>query len=216
MWGATRLIGTLFSGTAGIVVAFATLPPRSLWRCGYRHRTHPVIGALKPASKRGTREEKMRAILAACAATQLLTACVSTQAPRTASGRPEVTIPNAPPAAVKSALLNRVIDRGYRLVKDEQFSLTVEKPVENVAAVLLLGTGMGPPVARLGLTVAEIDGNTRVVADMSLIQNSGTAFERRTDVSRGADSAQVQTMLEDVAAQVTLVRPASKKVARSG
>jgi len=107
-----------------------------------------------------------------------------------------------------------MIDKGYRIVKDDPFSLTVEKPVDNAAAVILLSTSAGgPPVARVTYTVAQIDNGTRVVADMALIQNAGMAFERRTDVSRGADSPMAQAFLDKIAAEVQ-PKAAPKKVAR--
>jgi hypothetical protein len=107
-----------------------------------------------------------------------------------------------------------MLDKGYRIVKDDPFSLTVEKPVENVAAVLLLSTSAGgAPVARVTYTVAQIENSTRVVADMALVQNAGMAFERRNDVSRGGDSPMVQAFLDKIAAQTEAKAPA-KKIAR--
>ncbi|MCJ2043000.1 hypothetical protein MKK58_00300 [Methylobacterium sp. J-078] len=153
-------------------------------------------------------------VFAAAAAMTVLGACQTVQPPATASGRPEVTIPGADPARVKSAILSGMIDKGYRIVKDDPFSLTVEKPVENFAAVLLLSTNAGgPPVARVTYTVAQIDNGTRVVADMALISNAGMAFERRTDVSRGADSPMAQAFLDKIAAE-TQAKSSPKKVAR--
>jgi len=103
---------------------------------------------------------------------------------------------------VKAALLSGMLDLGYRLVRDEAFSITLERQTDNFAANLLLATPAGgPPVVRVTYTVAELGPDVRVVSDMALIQNSGTAFERRNDVSRGADSPRVQAFLDTIAAE---------------
>lgn len=142
-----------------------------------------------------------------------LTACQTVKPPATASGRPEVTIPGASAAQVKPLLLSKTIDKGYRIIKDDAYSLTFEKPTDNMAAAILLSTNAGgPPTQRVTFTIAELGGATRVVADMAFVSNAGMAFERRTDVSSGAAAPQVQAFLDEVAAQAT---PApTKKVAR--
>lgn len=149
-------------------------------------------------------------LLVAAAAFSVLAACQTVQPPATASGRPEVTIPGASPAKVKAAILSGMLDKGYRLTKDDTYSLTVEKQVEDTAAVILLSSGAGgPPIARVTYTVAEIGDGTRVVSDMALISNAGMAFERRMDVSQGNQAPMAQAFLDRTAASF-----AEKKVAR--
>ena len=152
-------------------------------------------------------------IAAICLSFIGLTACQTVKPPATASGRPEVTISGVTPAQVKPVLVNKTIDKGYRIVKDDAYSLTFEKPSDSFAANVFLGTRAGgPPVQRVSFTIAEVGGATRVVADAALVSNAGMAFEQRTDVSSGALAPQVQGFLDEVAAQAA---PApTKKIAR--
>ena len=148
--------------------------------------------------------------MAAAAVILTLAGCQTAQPPTTASGRPEVTIQGAAPAKVKAAILSGMLDKGYRIVRDDQFSLSVERPVENIMAVALLSTGAGgAPVGRITYTVAQVESSTRVVADLALVQNAGMAFERRTDVSQGNDAPLIQAFLDQIKESST-----EKKVAR--
>lgn len=153
-------------------------------------------------------------VLLLVAGLPLLAACQTAKPPATASGRPEVTITgNVDPARVKALLLTKMIDRGFRLVKDDPFSLTMDKTSDSFGAQLLLGTPAGdPPVARVTYTIAPIGDTVRVVADMAVVQNAGMAFEKRIDVSQSGESPKVQGYLDQVAAEATAAAP--KKAAR--
>src|SRR3954469_20081103 len=142
------------------------------------------------------------AALFAVLALPTLAACQSTAAgPATASGRPEVTIPGKSPAAVRSALVNRMLDVGYRVSRDDASTLTVEKEASGAAAQLLLSTPAGgSPNVRITYTFADVGRATRVVADMAIVSNPGTGLEKRIDVSRGPEALKVQAYLDAVAA----------------
>lgn len=150
-------------------------------------------------------------VIAAAAAMLSLVACQTVKPPATASGRPEVSIAGAKPEQVKALLVSKMLDKGYRLAKDDSFNVTFEKVSDNLAANILFGTRAGGnPVVRVNYTIADLSGSVRVVADLAIISNAGMAFENRTDVSAGAEAPKVQAFLETVAEE-TATRP--KKVA---
>lgn len=141
----------------------------------------------------------------------VLGSCATTApAPQTASGKAEVTI-QAPAQVIKSALINEMINRGYRIVRDSEYELAFEHVITNVALVMLLGTsGGGAPTERVTYQIAALGPSTRVIADIAVISNSGTAFEKRIETSQGADAPNVQALLDKVASDAG----AATKVAR--
>jgi hypothetical protein len=121
----------------------------------------------------------------------------------TASGHPEVTVQNVAADKVKAALVNKMLNKGYRITRDTQFELAYDKPVENVMASVLLGSKYdSQPNARVAYSIAQVGKDVRVVADLAVITNPGSAFERRTDLNRGVESPKVQTFLDDMASEV--------------
>ncbi|MBB5053047.1 hypothetical protein HNQ36_003038 [Afipia massiliensis] len=118
---------------------------------------------------------------------------------QTASGKPEVVLQNASVDAVKSELINNMINGGYRVTKDTSYELSFDKPVQNIAAAALLGSRYdAQPNARVTYTIASMGPNIRVVADLAVITNPGSSFERRTEFNNSQDSAQIQAMLDNL------------------
>lgn len=130
-----------------------------------------------------------------------LGACQTTQSstPSTASGLPEVTIAGVTPDRVKAELVNVMINRNFRVVKDTPLQLALDAPVTNILASVLLGSQYdSQPVERASFTLIQQGGATRVVADLAIITNPGSAFEMRTTINGGTESAAVQLALDDV------------------
>lgn len=120
----------------------------------------------------------------------------------TASGKPEMTVA-APADLVKPVIVGKMLSRGYRITRDTQYELSFDKPTDNIAVAVLLGSKYdSQPNARVSYSFAPIGGETRVVADMAIITNPGSAFERRTDVNGSADSPIIQGLLNDVKADM--------------
>lgn len=136
--------------------------------------------------------------IAALAAT--LCGCASVDH-QTASGKVEVTI-NAPPEAVKASIVNAMVNQRYRISKDTAFELAFDKPTDNLLAAAFLGSRYdSTPNTRISYFLAPTPPSVRVVADFAIITNPGSSFERRTDLNRSEDTAQVQALLDDVKAQ---------------
>jgi hypothetical protein len=104
----------------------------------------------------------------------------------TPSGHAEVTISRLAPDKVKAALVNKMIDRGYRITKDTQFELTFDKPADNAVAVILLSSERGgTPNLRVSYSIAQVGDDVRVVA-VAVISNPGSPYEKRLDLNGAA------------------------------
>lgn len=132
------------------------------------------------------------------AAALMLAACQTAQQPTTPSGKAEVTI-KAPVAAIKAQLLSRAMDRRFNVTKDTEYLLQVEKPTENLAAAVLLGSKYDSvPSERIVFTFAPLGENTRVVAALMIVTNPGSAFERLTPINAGEGVDRTQNTLNEI------------------
>lgn len=133
----------------------------------------------------------------------VLASCGTPVRQDTASGRPEVTVHHVASDRVKGALVSGMLNRGYRITKDSQFEIAFDRPVDNLAVAVLMGSKYdAQPNARVSYQIAQLGDDVRVVADMAIITNPGSAFERRMDVSAGADSPVIQAFLTTIAADL--------------
>jgi hypothetical protein len=140
----------------------------------------------------------MRLIILAAIAF-LCSACATVPPPATASGKPEVTIAEATPEKVKPVLVDKMLNSGFRITKDTPYELSFDKPVQNIAVAVLLGSKYdAQPNLRVSYTFAQLSTATRVVADVAIITNPGSAFEQRTDTNAGVDSHDIQILLETI------------------
>ena len=144
----------------------------------------------------------MSRIFIALASFLALSACAGTlHRPQTASGRPEVTIANTTPEKIKPVLVSEMANAGYRITKDTPYELSFDKPVQNLAMAALLGSRYdAQPNARVTYTFAQIGNDTRVIGDVAVITNPGSAFERRTELNNGVDAYDLQTGLQRLSA----------------
>lgn len=132
-----------------------------------------------------------------------LAACAAPVAHQTASGRAEATYPGVKVENVKAALVNRMTNGGYRVVRDSQFQLAFEKPNDNLAVNLLLGSKYDPQTnLRVTFDIAQAGDAVRVVSDLAVITNPGSGFEQRTDLNGSAASAEIQDTLDGLKYQI--------------
>jgi hypothetical protein len=115
------------------------------------------------------------------------------------AGRAQVTI-SATAALVKSHLMNEILPKGFTIISDTPNQVVFDRVSDNFAANLFFGTRYGgAPHYRLAFSLVEIAGSTNVYADIALVGNAGTAFERRQDFNQGSDLAAIQNLLNTVA-----------------
>jgi hypothetical protein len=140
----------------------------------------------------------------------VLIGCAAPVKHDTASGKPEVTIENTDSESVKQAVVNKMLDLGYTITSDTPYQISFDLPVESVMISLLAGSSYdAQPNARMAFTIAQTRAGVRVIADVALITNPGSAFERRTVLNQHRASIQVQTMLEQLKADVEQSRASS-------
>lgn len=140
-------------------------------------------------------------IIAALAAAVAVSACQTVQH-ATPSGRPEVTI-NAPMDDVKATYVGTLTNFGYSMVRDTNYQIVMEKPVDNLMANVLLSSRYDPTVeARITATFLNMGGQTRVTTDMGIVRNGGSAFEAVTPLNGSQDSVGVQSLLNEIKSEL--------------
>lgn len=77
--------------------------------------------------------------------------------------------------------------------------LKFDRPVTNILASALLGSRYdSQPNARITYMFSKFSSSIRVVADMAVITNPGSAFERRTPFNNNQDSLSIQQMMLNI------------------
>jgi len=138
----------------------------------------------------------------------LLAGCETVQPPATASGKPEVTI-NAPIAKIKSILISNAVNAGFSISKDSEYLLQFDKPSNNFAAQLLLGSKYdGVPNERYQITFAQMGDSVRVVAAGMIVTNPGSGFEQITVINSGDGINKTQEELLTVKQMAEAAPPA--------
>ena len=129
----------------------------------------------------------------------ILTGCATTPQLKTASGKPEVTIPNTTKKVIFDALTNAMIQQGYEIRNINDYSAVYGKRTNSILASMLLGSQYdSTPEARVAYTIVDTSEGVRVVATLQMITNPGSAFERVTDFSQQPDAQSWQSFLENL------------------
>jgi hypothetical protein len=157
-------------------------------------------------------------IVVLCAA---LGGCGTPVTHATGSGKVEVEINGTTPESVKASLVNSMINRGYRITKDTPYEIAFDKPVDNLAVAVLLGSKYdAQPNARVSYFIAATPPAVRVVADIAVITNPGSGFEQRTEMNASQASVEVQGLLDQVKVSLEIatraVSPAGKGQKKPG
>lgn len=123
----------------------------------------------------------------------------------TPSGKVEEVF-GASPDKVKPVLVSLMVNDGFNLTRDTNYQLAFDKPVQNVLAAALLGSKYdATPNERVSLMLVPVGPNTRVILDISVVTNPGSAFERLTPLNNGPDSARFQAALDQTSANFNWV-----------
>ncbi len=128
----------------------------------------------------------------------MLAGCAAPAKLNTASGRPERTF-NASADAVRATLVSHLVNRGYQVTKESQSLVIAEKRAESVMAQVLLGTAYDANVnARASFTIIPQGSTTRVVGDLALVSNPGSAFERVTVITNADELNRMQEAMNGI------------------
>jgi hypothetical protein len=128
-----------------------------------------------------------------------LAGCAAQVTHDTPSGKVEEVFA-AGPDKVKPVLVGMMSNAGFNLVRDTNYQVAFDKPVQNVLVGAFLGSNYNAvPDMRVSFTLVPVSDNTRVIADISVVTNPGSAFEQLTPFNNGPDSGQLQTNLDSLA-----------------
>lgn len=131
----------------------------------------------------------------------VLIGCVTPVDLGTASGRPEITT-NVSMDRLKPELMAAMMNRGYSMHRDSGVSLSMEKPLTGMAAAFF-GSRYDPnPAARITFTFIQSTDQLRLIADMAMVTNPGSGYERLTPANRSQDARIIQSFLEDLKARI--------------
>lgn len=129
----------------------------------------------------------------------MLLGCATYKPLPTASGAPEVTVEGKSKADVKNILMNKMIDRGFKLHKESESSLTFSRQSSSIGASILASAQMGQATdQRINLNLMEAGKGTRVVASLELVGYPGTSHEQSQDWTRTRYGNEFQGTLEDI------------------
>ncbi len=129
----------------------------------------------------------------------MLTGCAEAVAVNTPSGKAEVTVEGVSPDQVKPFLVNEMLNRKYTISHDAPYLIGFDRPTDNVLVSALVGTSYeATPNVRVSYTLVPVGHDTRVVADLAIIGNPGSAFERRHDINGGVDTPKYQIILDHI------------------
>lgn len=127
--------------------------------------------------------------LASLSLVALLVACAAPpQRLATASGKPEVTIPNASRKAVIDKLVAWKLEAGMNVKSASDYGFVASKAIDNnfMASFLYGSSYNSVPEARLTYSVVESPAGVRVFGRTEIVTNPGGGFERVNDVTEQA------------------------------
>lgn len=132
-----------------------------------------------------------------------LTACGTPVQHMTASGKVEEVFQGTPDQ-IKGPLVGMMSSNGFNMSKDTPYMLAFDKPSDNIVANVLLGSRYDAvPNARVSFAFAPMGVTTRVIADVSIVTNPGSAFERITPANNNESTGKLQGWLDDLAYQTS-------------
>lgn len=142
--------------------------------------------------------------LAASALIAFLSACAAPPQPlATPTGRPEVVINGATKKLVYDEIILSATEKGSSLKSVNEYGITIGKLATEPMLIALYGSGYdSTPEGRVTFTAVDLpDGGIRVFAKGEIVTNPGSAYERRTDVTRHA-AVEMQSSLERIKSRV--------------
>ena len=126
-----------------------------------------------------------------------ISGCVAPITLNTASGRPEITT-NAALEKLKPELVAAMMNRGYSMRSDSGMVMVMEKKLPE-AYGLSHGSRYDPiPAGRITFTFLQSSAQVRLIADMAIVTNPGSAYESQKSANHTQDARVIQQFLEDL------------------
>src|SRR6218665_2479920 len=126
----------------------------------------------------------------------MLAGCATTAQMKAAAVANQPIVVNAGKQAARDAVAQAFVSQGYMITKDSDFVLQFSAPTSSAMVQLLLSSGYDSRV-EARITVQFVGDNPTTVSwRAAYVTNPGSAFERLTDVSNGADAPMLQGRLQ--------------------
>ena len=122
----------------------------------------------------------------------------------TPSGNPEVSLKGVSRKAFASALVNRMLDKGWQIKSSDEFQVVFKRQLDSVGAMMLFGSNTNAfPEARASYALVERDDQLRVMGTAAIVTNPGSGLEQVTEDRNGNDLRSMQDALDGVAKSVS-------------
>jgi len=149
-------------------------------------------------------------VLAALVLCTIATSCATVPPIETPSGRPECTVAGTSAADVQAYCLERFVGNGWMLKSQTSNQLVFWKENESELQNVLLGSAYDPTTTNeVRLVFTSAGGGTRVLGQVALVGNEGSAFERRDDLTSGRSGYELWQALRQIADHFTPGQPAT-------
>ena len=123
----------------------------------------------------------------------LFSSCASNYNLNTSSGRADVIIYNVEKKDVVYVIINSLLSAGYSLKSQNEYNLVMTKRYDNpkdVGVALLMGSQYDPfPEHRVSFNLLNYSNGIRIITDVWMVTNPGSAFERITNLSTNSRMA---------------------------
>ncbi len=116
-----------------------------------------------------------------------------------ATQRPELRVTGTDSIVVGLKLTNEMLNLGYNVREQSDYLIVFEKQITDTRVDTWSADRYDMhPHSRVSYMLFEQDGTVRVVADLKVITNPGTRFERVAEAAQHPDSASIQGVLRKV------------------
>ena len=129
----------------------------------------------------------------------LITGCAISGRDNTPNRRPEITVTGTDSKLIGLKLTDEMHNFGYSIREQSDHSIVFEKQITDPNVATRLGWRYDMyPRSRVSYTLLEQDGTVRVVADLKVITNPGSRFERGVEATKHPDSTSIHEVLRRV------------------
>lgn len=120
----------------------------------------------------------------------MITSCANNYRVNTISGRPEVIINGASSKDVSNTIVNFMLNNGFYLQERNEYQIIFGKKATDFGMMLLAGSRYDSvPEWRYIFNMVDVTGGTRVLTNIWVVTNPGSAFERVRELSTNSQAA---------------------------
>lgn len=130
-----------------------------------------------------------------------LVGCIPPVILNTMSGRPEI-MTSTPLEKLKPELVSAMMNRGYSMRSDSGMVMMMEKRLPDAYGISH-GSRYDPiPAGRITFTFLQSSAQVRLIADLAIVTNPGSAYESQKSANNTQDARVIQQFLEDLKTRI--------------